>query len=105
MADAAVWRKRVAAWRSSGLTAAVFCVEQGLELGSLRYWTQRLRRDDEAPTPPVRLAQVVRQASQPLDDAAALIVEVGGVRITVARGFDRATFATVLDILGAGGSR
>jgi hypothetical protein len=106
MADAAVWKKRVSAWRASGLTAAVFCDEQGLVLSSLRYWTQRVRRDDEAAAPPpVRLAQVVRQAEPPLADVAALVVEVGGARISVARGFDRATLAAVIDVLGASGAR
>jgi hypothetical protein len=54
--------------------------------------------------PPVRLAKVVREVAPPLADAAALVVEVGGARISVARGFDRATLAAVLDVLGAGGA-
>lgn len=106
MADAAVSRKRVAAWRASGLTAAAFFVEQGLELRSLRYWTYRRRRDAEAVAPlPVRLARVVRGEAPPRADGAALVVEVGRARISVARGFDRATLAAVLDVLGADGAR
>lgn len=106
MADAAVWKKRIVAWRASGQTASVFCAQQGLALSSLRYWAYRRRCDAEpAVAPPVRLAQVVRDVAPVSVQEAALIVEVGRARIAVARGFDRATLAAVLDVLGAGGAR
>jgi hypothetical protein len=37
MADAATWKKHVAAWRASGETAAAYCEQDGLGLSALRY--------------------------------------------------------------------
>lgn len=106
MADTTMWIKRVAAWRASGQTAAEYCERHGLGLSALRYWAQRARREAgaTAAAPPVRLARVVR--TRPIAELApvapVVVIEVGGARVSVARGFDRATLATVLEVLGAG---
>jgi transposase len=102
MADTTIWIKRVAAWRASGQTAAEYCERQGLVLSALRYWAQRARREQEATAAvavPVRLARVER--ARPSAELVPVVIEVGGARISVARGFDRATLATVLEVLGA----
>ena len=42
---AEVWRERLAACRSSGLSTAVFCREQGLSYAQYMYWQRRLGGD------------------------------------------------------------
>jgi hypothetical protein len=37
-----VWVKRVERWRESGLTAAEFAAEVGINAGSLRHWSWRV---------------------------------------------------------------
>lgn len=107
MADATIWNKRVAAWRASGQTAAEYCERQGLGLSALRYWALRARREQAAATvrPPVRLARVERAAaateSTTSSSSSAVVIEIGRARVSVEQGFDRATLATVLDVLGA----
>jgi len=112
MANRTSWEQRVAAWRASGLTAAEFCAQEGLERRALSRWSQRLLPDAPPAITPVRLARVLR-TSAPLLGAApvaadaepALVIEVGGARVTVGRSADLAMLVTVLSMVGAGGGR
>lgn len=112
MADAATWKKRVAAWRASGQTAAEYSKQHGLTLSALQRWSHRLRGEAQEPAPPaaVRLARVERVAAVSTEPAAAatvpgILIELGGARVRVERGVDAATVAVVLAALGAGGRR
>jgi len=52
--------------------------------------------------------RVVRVASSPAPVPASdvpIVVEVGGVRVSLRAGFDRATLGAVLDLLGSRGAR
>ena len=42
------WKKRVSAWKSSGLTRAQFCAKRGINPHTLSYWTCRLNREERA---------------------------------------------------------
>ena len=110
MADAATWKKRVAAWRASGQTAAEYCELHSLTLSSLRHWSHRLGR--VAPVTPssstVRLARVERVATEstsPPLTSPAVLIDIGSAHVRVERGVDAATVAAVLAALGAGARR
>lgn len=45
-----VWRKRVERWKDSGLTAAEYGQETGLNPRTLAYWNWRLKSRGEQPT-------------------------------------------------------
>jgi hypothetical protein len=103
------------------LSAAKFAEGQGLSAHQLWNWAAKFRRDDEAKAvesaamaipqaPPaedgraiadsIPLAKVVRVLRQePADKPSMtlLSVELFGIRIAVPTGFDRPTFAMVLD--------
>jgi len=122
MANTTLWKKRVEAWRASGLTSTAFCADKGFTAGGLRHWAHRIKKmEGDSPTPPtepVRLVRVVRvssppraarrrpssarPAAAPAAGAArepALTLEVEGGRIGVAPGFDPKTLGAVLDVL------
>ena len=40
------WKKRVSAWKRSGLTRAQFCAKRGINPHTLSYWTCRLNREE-----------------------------------------------------------
>ena len=42
MADTTTWRKRVATWRASGLSASEFCKGREFPAGTLYWWSSRL---------------------------------------------------------------
>lgn len=95
MADSKTWAKRVAAWRASGETAAVFSSRDGYAPSTLRWWASRLGR---------REAAFVRVVTTPAPPPAAhgdraIELEVAGVRLLVRAGFDRSALADVLEVL------
>jgi hypothetical protein len=94
----AKWAARVAAWRSSGETAPRFCKGKEFSPGGLRYWSSRLGKD--AAVGEVRMARVVREISAPEPVESPIVVETGGVRVAVRRGFDREALRAVLSLLG-----
>lgn len=97
MADAQTWSKRVAAWRASGQTASEFASGRAYAASTLRWWASQLGRRD------VGFVRVVAAPSPVAAPDAAIEVEVGGMRVLVRAGFDRATLADVLDVLRGGG--
>lgn len=116
MTTEAKWSARVQAWRMSGLTARAFCEGKEYTASGLRYWASRLRqvqgeagasagsaKDSEAPQgvapKGMRIARLVRTpvAAEP---ESPIVIEVGGARLGVRRGFDRGTLREVLDVLG-----
>jgi hypothetical protein len=115
MARASEWRKRIAEWRASGLSAAKFAESRGCSVHQVWNWAAKFRKEDAARTaettavqvgrvvahsiPLARVLRVPRQesAEKPVASATAMAVEVGGIRLVVPSGFDRGTLAMVLD--------
>ena len=97
------WATRVADWRASGQTAPAFCEGKDYTPGGLRYWSSRLAKAGRAGRrKDVRLARVVR-AVRPAEAAETpILIEVGGTRLGVCRGFDPGALRAVLDVLGGG---
>ena len=113
MTNLAAWATRVEAWRASGLTSAEFCEGSGFSAGGLRNAAHQLdkRAGTAARSPRVLLARVVRAPATPVAPEVApevapaqparVVIEVGRARVVVAPGVDRATLATVLELLTA----
>jgi hypothetical protein len=102
MSDQGLWARRVTEWKASGLPSTTFTEGRGYSASALRYWAKRLEREATpraaAPAAPVRIARLVRDDVAP-DPGGTITVEVGRVRLTVGRGFDRATLRDVLEVL------
>jgi hypothetical protein len=107
---AALWQERIAEWRASGLSAKQFCQDKEFTTSALRQWVYRFKREAEAapkaPEPMVRVARVVREATARVAPSRKavlvrepLVVEIGGARICVRPGFDRATLGAVIELL------
>ena len=90
MSKVAPWAEHVRRWRSSGLTRAVYCAEQGVKAATLSYWAWRLDKAQRAIVPapmtptfvPVQLAPAA---------TAPMLVEVsyaGGLRLGLPVGID-----------------
>ncbi len=104
MADMAEWRRRVAEWRGSGLTAAEFCRSREFAASTLRWYSSRLGADTPTETAPVMI-QVRRAAPVPPASAAAVVVEIGGAIVRVPEGANEATLAAVFAALRSGAAR
>jgi transposase len=110
MADQETWAKRVAEWKASGLTSAVFCEGKDFTPGGLRYMAHRLGGGRQQGRPSVRIARVARQSrarpssqveTSPVASVPAVVVELGAARVMVRPGADRATLAAVVEVLAA----
>jgi hypothetical protein len=103
MASRAQWKRRVAQWKKSGLTAEVFGAQQGLNPGTLRWWSSALRR------PVARAAKVGFARLVPLDPAPARpaepatldVVAASGRVVRVRPGFDPTLLRELLSALEA----
>ena len=107
---AALWQERITEWKASGLTADQFCQDKEFTTSALRQWVYRFKREAQAapktPEPTVRVARVVRATTTRVGStrkgvpaSEPLVIEIGGARICVRPGFDRATLATVIALL------
>jgi hypothetical protein len=93
----------VAKWKKSGLRAEDFAAREGLNLGTLRWWSSRLRPPvaggaevDFAPL--VTVVPVAAEASEP----GPLEIVLGSGRVVRVRpGFDPALLREVLSVLEA----
>src|ERR1700733_2497995 len=100
------WRGHVDRWRASGETAEAFSKHHGLVVGTLRYWSSRLRRlaveDDRPKQPELRIARLVRASAPRMPPASTSIeIELQDVkaRITVDPAIDRDVLAMVSDVI------
>ncbi|ADO73741.1 IS66 family insertion sequence element accessory protein TnpA [Stigmatella aurantiaca] len=103
MANAEQWKKRVADWRASGLSAAEYCKGQEFTTGPLYRWSSRLAEAAGGEASP--LVRLVRGTQPPATAEAApraaqVIIEVQGARVLVPPGADVATVGMVLAALG-----
>ncbi|MFP2933210.1 IS66 family insertion sequence element accessory protein TnpA [Pyxidicoccus sp. 3LG] len=111
MANEELWRKRVADWRASGLSAAEYCKGQEFTTGPLYRWSSRLAEAARGEaSPAVPLVRLVRGTKPPApapaeaaSRAAQVIIEVQGARVLVPPGADVATVGMVLEALGVAG--
>lgn len=60
MTKAAVWAKRIAEWRESGLGAAEFCMGREYSAKTLWYWSSKLGRASREAQPSRSAVQLVR---------------------------------------------
>lgn len=106
MANAAkvTWQKRVAKWRASGETAAVFAAREGIKVGTLRWWSSRLQREvtTAAAPAPIPMVQLMRIPGRSSGTGVVVDLPEARARIMVDPGFDRNTLALVLELLGRG---
>ncbi len=91
------WAKRVQRWKQSGLTAAAFARREGLNAGTLFWWSSKLGRTVAAAPP------VVEVVVPPKVETTAFTVEMrGGARVTMPVGFDENTLRRLLRLLEEG---
>lgn len=91
-----MWQHRVRRWRASGLTAAAFAAREGLNAGTLRWWSSQLGREVEAPSF-VDVTALVVPHSPPTESLEVVIRDAVSVRVKP--GFDAALLRAVVAAL------
>jgi hypothetical protein len=91
------WRGIIEQWQKSGLSAAAFARAHGLRTATFDRWRAAIAK---APVPP-DVSFVRLEVARPV---APLVVELGGARIRLERGFDAALLREVLAALAGDGT-
>jgi hypothetical protein len=101
-----MWTRRVAEQRASGLSAAAWCREQGINQPSLHYWLKQLSASDAPVSSPQWLAVAMDSPEDCASDTASwggprscLTLRIGRISIDVASDFDPRLLCNVLGVL------
>lgn len=89
------WRRLIAQWQRSGLSAAAFCARHHLNTATFYAWRNTLQRRDAAATPFVP----IHVLADPPPIHLLEVVLPDGRRVRVAPGFDPTTLRQLLTLL------
>jgi transposase-like protein len=104
------WRKRVARWKESGLTAKEFGAREGINPGTLYFWRYKLAYGDRLDRPPKRGTRSDAVVASLVEVPAPTVVvgdqrfeiELGNGRlIRVSAGFDAESLRALLSVVEA----
>jgi hypothetical protein len=102
------WTRRVAEQRASGLSAAAWCREKGINQPSLHYWLKQLPAAEASASAPQWLAVAMDSAEDCASDAPSwtgprsyLTLRIGRISIDIAPDFDPHLLCNVLGVLEA----
>ena len=85
------WEKRIARWRTSGVSMAAYCREHEINYAQLVWWRRYLQR--AAATSPLTLIPVLA----PAPSRCPIVIRLaGGIGIEVERGFDAGLLSAVV---------
>jgi len=100
----ATWAKRVERWVASGLSAAEFATETGVNARTLTYWKWKLGRTKRAPTRKLEFVEVtpseITVASTARAPEQLEVVLGGGIVVRVPARFDTEVLRRVVAALG-----
>ena len=86
--------KQVEAYRNSGKTAQIWCDENQLNIHTLKYWIQKLNRQEKDSNVPQWVSLIQDQPA-----SASLTIRVGSASIDITSGFDSQLLRQVVGIL------
>lgn len=94
------WEARVAAYRASGQSAAVWCAAHQLTTRQLWYWLRKFSNTKPTVTPSSRWVTVTVD-KEPEEKETALIIKVGSAEIEVKPGYNSTLLSSIVKTLQA----
>lgn len=91
------WERRIAEYKTSGLSQVKYCEANGLSIHQFRYWMKRMRNKYTENTSN-SWVPVVIEDSKPAE-CESLLVRVGSVSIEVNPGFNPSLLVEVIKVL------
>lgn len=88
--------KQVESYRNSGMTARVWCEENQVSIHTLKYWIQKLNRQEKVHHNPKWVSLVQEQTL-----SYSITIHIGSAALEVNSGFDPQLLAQVIKVLQA----
>src|SRR5690606_14860943 len=92
------WARRVGRWKASGLSASAFAAREGLNAGTLSWWSSQLRAEVRPRPAFVDVTSVVAASAYPSDEPRSTIAAAGAT----GAGREAPTWAKRVDQVTAG---
>jgi len=103
-----LWRERMSACKSSGLSVTEYCRQNGLRARGYYYWKLRLAKTDDCTSAPTSSSDpnstwlcVETETVQPASQRQSLTVKICGAEIEVGPDFNAVLLRSVVHALGA----
>jgi hypothetical protein len=90
-----LWKRRMEEFRTSGKTQTQYASELGVRVRTFQYWHQKFKQGPDDST--VRWMEV--KGTEPARKAAAILLEIDGVRIAVTEDYNKALLKSVIQTL------
>lgn len=91
-----VWLRHLESWKSSGLSASRYCIENGINKNSFRYWIDRDKGKIKTKKSLVKL-NIPQQL--PVSESNNISLKYGSYELSIPTGFDKAGLNRILDVL------
>jgi hypothetical protein len=92
------WLRHLEAWKVSGLSANKYCIENGINKNSFRYW---IDRDKKKATKNQSFIKLRIPKKLPANESNEFSLRYGSFKIMIPSSFDKSDLNRILDILQA----
>ncbi len=93
------WETRIVDFQSSGQSLSVWCALHNLKAHQVRYWIQKLKRQNQPTAKPNQWLAVEIKDAQPMCQESPLLVKVGAATIEIYPGFNSKLLSEVVRTL------
>ena len=96
-----IWEEHIKAYRSSKLSAAVWCEQNNVSVHALRTWITKFNKESNASSRPNDWisVEISNTASKSKVNPSGICINIGSASIDVSSSFDPETLETVIEIL------
>jgi len=94
-----LWEERIASYRSSGQSAALWCKSNQVNLNTLKSWISKLNKEAIFAKESVQWVSLQPAEMLSADPKGSLTVNIGKATIAVSSGFDSKLFTEVVQAL------
>lgn len=90
------WLRHLESWKESGLSANKYCIENGINKSSFRYW---IDRDNKKPTKKKSFIEVKIPQTLPVNGNNKFSLKYESYEIMIPSAFDKTDLYKILDVL------
>ena len=94
-----IWEQKISEYRSSGVSAAVWCEQNNIKISTLRYWISRLNKEKRETTSIQWISMDDALAMHEASDTTSIVIKIGKASVHVSPSFSENALSRVLKVL------